>query len=76
MKTFYITFGLGSVLGKSYLIAYSENETWLRLALNKTRLPWAGCYTQRSIVEALGLVPLPSAFEAMEHNYGPCEVRA
>lgn len=69
--TFYITFGLGSVLGKSYLVAHTPNENLLRLQLNKLRLPWCGCYYPYQFNEAIAaynLVKLPKELVLLGHE--------
>lgn len=73
MKTFYVTFGLGSILGGNYLVAYAPDEDTLRLRLNADKLPWCGVHDYVEKVERYGLEPLKSHYEAVsEHNSGPC----
>lgn len=74
LNRYFVTFGLGSILGKSYLVAYASDETTLRLALNAAKLPWCGCYGVDQFTDAIakyGLVRLPRDFEATEFNAGP-----
>jgi len=39
----YVTFGLGG----NYLVAHTDNERNLRIALNATKLPWCSLYSEK-----------------------------
>ena len=76
---FYVTFGLGSVLGGNYMVAYAPNEDVLRIRLCADRLPWAFIYTPGrfgDMAERYGLQELARHYEApTEHHSGPCPKR-
>ncbi len=85
MKTFYVTFGLGTVCGKNYLICYAPDENTLRVRLNedlkKDLLPkWFSVYSHEErprLRDDHDLCPLASAYEAVSvYNSGPCAVRS
>ncbi len=74
MMKLYVTFRLGSVLGGYYLVAHTDNERNLRIALNATKLPWCSLYSEKhfdSAIKQYGLVPLEREFEAFEFDSGP-----
>ena len=77
MKVFYVTFGLGSVLGGNYMVAWAPDEETLRIRLNADKLPWSNTYTDNQFDQAIGrynLQPLAKHYEAVsKHNSGPCE---
>ncbi len=78
MKTFYVTFGMGSVCGQNYLVCYAPDENTLRFRLNedmKRNLlsKWAGMYTTNEELEKHRCRPLEMAYTAMNiYTSGSC----
>lgn len=81
MKTFYITFGLGTILAKSYLVAYAPDENTLRVRLNEdykrfVLLQWCSLLVNEDTARQYNREPLPTAYEAVSiYNSRPCGFR-
>ncbi len=74
----YATFGLGSVLGRSYLVCHGDEEA-VRAALVRSKLPWCSLLNEaraKEILAKYSLTRLPLDLEApTPHNSGPCPQR-
>lgn len=71
--TLYVTFGLGSVFGHSFLVCHGPTEDVIRTALNRDGLKWAGVYRRQDFADQIrrhGLSRLPRDHESLLWSNG------